>query len=114
MPDAEEAASVVMLSEGGGALHQEPVQRSGFTRIELVAPDIPAVRELTLTRFDCSAKRVAITSVIIRDAPKTVRQTKTARSKDHAGPVVQPFGQEIDAGLASVADISANVQKFVG
>ena len=51
--------------------------------------------------------------VVVIDAPKIIRQTEAARAEADAHRIRKPFGEEINSGFASVADVSADVEEFV-
>src|SRR4051812_45939057 len=112
MPDAKKARALSMPSEGGITFEQKLSQRSSLAGLESGTDHRTFVIQFAISSFHGSAKRVAVSGVIVCDASKTVGQSETARPEMHCGTVVQPLGQEINSRLAAVVNVRANVEKF--
>src|SRR2546429_527402 len=52
--------------------------------------------------------------MVIIESPETIGQTEAARSETDAERIRQPFREKVNSGFATVADVSADVEKFVG
>src|SRR5205814_6047317 len=114
MPNPKEARALRMSSEGGVALEQKLCDRCRVARFEFFAAEVPFINQPTLARLDAAPKRLAIVRVVVVDAAKMIRQTEAARAEADAQRIRKPFREEIDSGLTLMADISADVEKFVG
>src|SRR2546423_15616616 len=103
-----------MSREGGVTFEKKFGQRSRFAGLEFVGANISFINQLPAARADDTANRLAGLCMIVTDPAETVGQTKASRTQEHAKRIREQLGQEINAGLAAMADVSANVEKFMG
>ena len=111
--DAKESVCVASTCKGGVALQQKFAQRIFRATGETCIADVAFIHELCRPHANASIDEVSFVLMFIFELRETIRQSVSDGPELGAEPIRKPFGDKIDSGFATVANVGPDIEELM-